>query len=78
MLMTLPELKNVQRGALAALIDHAGGPAHLALMLGLSCSTISCWTVRGAISRPGARMVAAHPTLGKTFKLQDLRPELKA
>ena len=73
---TKSQLKAVQKQALLDLIMFAGGPSHLAKMLGKPLSTINSWMERGKISEGGTELVGENPALCGDFPVSRLRPDL--
>ena len=74
-LHTLEEQAKIRKDALTALIDCAGGNAHLARMIGINPKVVGNWVQRGSISKAGAVLVAKHPTLKHHFSYSDLRAD---
>ena len=72
----LEELKKLHKERLDELIESAGTPKHLSLMLNVPIGTVLSWSTRGRISKEGAGLVELHITLGTKFKKNYLRPEL--
>ena len=62
---------------LIALLLYAGGPSYLAKMLDVDACTCSAWKYRKKISKAGAILVESHPTLGKKFTANALRPDIR-
>lgn len=70
------DLAAIQKEALDKLIIEAGGATHLAKMLDLERMVVIGWQERGRVSFKGATMVGDHPTLGKKFRAEELRPDM--
>lgn len=75
-LLTLEQIQELQKTALNSLVAYAGNAQHLSRMLALPESTVRGWIERGRISKSGAKQVGKHPTLGKHFTENELRPDL--
>lgn len=75
-LMTKSEFDKAIRQRFKELMDHVGTPRQMHVMLEVSLSTATLWRNGGYISRDGAKLVGKHPTLGKLFKAEYLRPDL--
>lgn len=75
MRFTKLEIANAQRMALKKLLNFAGSASHLSKMIGVSNQVIHAWSLRGRISKSGARKVAEHETLGIAFTFEELRPD---
>lgn len=75
-LLTFDEMKIIYAKRLKELIKSAGNSNHLATMINVPTGTVKAWERRERISKEGAKLVENHPSLGKKFKADYLRPDL--
>lgn len=66
------QIKEMEKKALDALIEHMGGQASLARFLGVSRQSVNEWVSRGRISATAA--IEVDKLTNGLFKREDLRP----
>lgn len=66
------QIKEVESGRLAELVEYMGGQASLARFLGVSRQSVNEWVSRGRISATAA--IEVERLTNGAFKKEDLRP----
>lgn len=66
------QIKEMEKKALDALIEHMGGQASLARFVGVSRQSVNEWVNRGRISATAA--IDVERITSGVFKKEDLRP----
>jgi hypothetical protein len=76
LLKTKEQCVQTKKEELERLIEFAGGPNHLAKMLGTLKQYVSYWRRKGQITPNGLLLVVQHPLLSQHFTKEQLRPDL--
>lgn len=74
MILSIIEVKQIQEKSLNEFIDYLGGPARVAVLLGVSVQVVTNWRKRGRISATMATEVE-RKTNG-LFTRKQLRPDV--